>query len=112
MNDASAQFKIDKVSLVKGARSVKQTTCLELYGGILWWQLNNSIQSLVLTSNTNFSLLLAQFNASPSTTADPLMTEMTTFPTHSPTEEMDVDTDSRKREHVPCSGTARQQGKK
>ena len=73
--------------------------------------LNNSIQSLILTSSTNFGLLPAQFNASPSTTADPLMTEMTTILTHSPTKEMDVNTDSRKREHAPCSGMACQQGK-
>jgi len=40
--------------------------------------LNNPIQSLVLTSNTNFGLLLAQFNISPSPTANPLMNNMTT----------------------------------
>ena len=74
--------------------------------------LDSSIQSLVLTSNTNFGLLLFQFNVSPSPTVDPLTTEITIGPKHSPTEEMDVDINSFKHEWAPCSGTACQQGKK
>ena len=61
--------------------------------------LNSSIQSLVLTSHTNFGLLLEQFGISPAAT-DPLMANMTIINTHAPPDEMEVDVINAKMHHA------------
>ena len=73
--------------------------------------LDNSIQSFVLTSNKNFGLLFAHFNVS-STTNDnsPNSPNLSLSPPI--LEDMEIDTDSRKRDRTPRSGIARQNAKK
>ena len=73
--------------------------------------LDSSIQSLVLSSNTNFGLLLEQFGVSP-TTGDPSLSDKSTTINYPTTEEMEIDVDSRKREWAQRSGVARHQSKK
>jgi len=73
--------------------------------------LDSSIQSLVLSSNTNFGLLLEQFGVSP-TTGDPSLSDKSTTINYPTTEEMEIDVDSRKRERAQRSGVARHQSKK
>ena len=73
--------------------------------------LDNSIQSLVLSSNANFGLLLEQFGSFPPT-GDPSMSNKSATTTHLTTDEMEVDIKLHKHEWAKCSRTSYQQLKK